>query len=144
MKMDGKPDAKLEAEVVGQCEEQKWSDDFRRCIVEATDEKSFDACEKLAPPKPKKSKTDLAGLAVKKLAFEAYPEWSMKHPDKACPDRFDELLEFVDEKTTKDPWGNDYKMFCGANLPAGARGLAVVSAGEDGKEGTADDVKSWE
>jgi hypothetical protein len=35
-------------------------------------------------------------------------------------------------------------MLCGAELPAGAKGLAVMSAGEDGKEGTPDDLKSWE
>jgi hypothetical protein len=34
-------------------------------------------------------------------------------------------------------------MYCGANLPAGAHGLAIVSPGPDGKLGTADDVKSW-
>ena len=35
-------------------------------------------------------------------------------------------------------------MLCGPSLPPGAKGLAVMSAGEDGKEGTADDIKSWE
>ena len=32
---------------------------------------------------------------------------------------------------------------CGQNAPAGVKGLAVMSPGEDGKEGTADDIKSW-
>jgi hypothetical protein len=35
-------------------------------------------------------------------------------------------------------------MICGAVLPPGAKGIAVMSLGEDGKEGTADDLKSWE
>jgi hypothetical protein len=35
-------------------------------------------------------------------------------------------------------------MYCGQNLPAGAKGIAVSSAGEDGKDGTPDDIKSWE
>ena len=34
-------------------------------------------------------------------------------------------------------------MFCGPNLPAGARGLAIQSAGPDHAFDTADDVKSW-
>jgi len=36
------------------------------------------------------------------------------------------------------------KMMCGQTLPPGAKGLAVMSLGEDGKEGTEDDLKSWE
>jgi general secretion pathway protein G len=91
-----------------------------------------------------KSKVDIAQLTVKKYAYEAFGEWSQSHPDKSCPDKLDDLTQYMDNKDTKDPWGNPYKMFCGQNLPAGAKGgLAVMSAGEDGKEGTEDDVKSW-
>jgi hypothetical protein len=50
----------------------------------------------------------------------------------------------MNNKDTKDPWGTDYKMFCGQTLPPGAKGLAVSSAGEDQKEGTSDDIKSWD
>jgi len=91
-----------------------------------------------------KSKVDIAQLTVKKYAFEAFGEWSQAHPDKQCPDKLEDLSQYMDSKDVKDPWGNPYKMFCGQNLPAGAKGgLAVMSAGEDGKEGTEDDVKSW-
>lgn len=91
-----------------------------------------------------KSKVDIAQLTVKKYAYEAFGEWSQSHPDKACPDKLEDLTQYMDSKDVKDPWGNPYKMFCGQNLPAGAKGgLAVMSAGEDGKEGTEDDVKSW-
>jgi general secretion pathway protein G len=91
-----------------------------------------------------KSKVDIAQLTVKKYAFEAFGEWSQAHPDKQCPDKLEDLSQYMDSKDIKDPWGNPYKMFCGQNLPAGAKGgLAVMSAGEDGKEGTEDDVKSW-
>jgi general secretion pathway protein G len=91
-----------------------------------------------------KSKVDIAQLTVKKYAFEAFGEWSQSHPDKACPEKLEDLTQYMDSKDVKDPWGNPYKMFCGQNLPAGAKGgLAVMSAGEDGKEGTEDDVKSW-
>ena len=91
-----------------------------------------------------KSKDDIAALTVKKYAYEAFGEWSQAHPDKACPDKLEDLSQYMDSKDTKDPWGNPYKMFCGQNLPAGAKGgLAVMSSGEDGKDGTEDDVKSW-
>ncbi len=90
------------------------------------------------------SKVDIAHATVEKYSFEAYPSWSAAHPDKACPERLEDLNEYMNNKDTKDPWGNNYKMLCGQNLPAGAKGLAVTSPGEDGKEGTADDIKSWE
>ena len=91
-----------------------------------------------------KSKVDIAQLTVKKYAYEAFGEWSQAHPDKQCPDKLEDLSQYMDSKDTKDPWGNPYKMFCGQNLPAGAKGgLAVMSSGEDGKDGTEDDVKSW-
>lgn len=89
------------------------------------------------------SKGDIAGATVKKYAYEAYPSWSAAHPDKGCPDKLEDLNEYMNNKDIKDPWGNNYKMLCGQNLPAGAKGLAVMSNGEDGKEGTGDDVKSW-
>lgn len=89
------------------------------------------------------SKGDIASATVKKYAYEAYPSWSAAHPDKGCPEKLEELNEYMNNKDIKDPWGGMYKMYCGASLPAGAKGLAVSSPGEDGKEGTADDIKSW-
>ena len=91
-----------------------------------------------------KSKDDIAALTVKKYAYEAFGEWSQAHPDKACPEKLEDLSQYMDSKDVKDPWGTPYKMFCGQNLPAGAKGgRAVMSSGEDAKEGTEDDVKSW-
>ena len=91
-----------------------------------------------------KSRVDVAQLTVKKYAFEAYGEWSQSNPDKACPEKLEDLSKFMDTKDTKDPWGGTYKMFCGPTMPAGAKGgIAVMSPGEDGKEGTEDDIKSW-
>ena len=89
------------------------------------------------------SKGDIAGATVKKYAYEAYPSWASSHPDKSCPEKLESLNEYMNNKDIKDPWGNEYKMFCGSNLPAGAKGIAVMSYGEDSKEGTGDDIKSW-
>ena len=89
------------------------------------------------------SKVDIARLTVTKFANEAFPQWSRSHPDKGCPDKIEELSEYMDKKDTKDPWGSDYKMYCPPNLPTGARGIAILSPGPDGKEGTDDDIKSW-
>lgn len=90
------------------------------------------------------SKGDIAKATVNKFAHEAYVQWAQANPSKQCPEKLEDLSEFMNSKDVKDPWGNPYKMMCGPNAPAGVKGLAVMSAGEDGKEGTADDVKSWD
>lgn len=87
-------------------------------------------------------KAEIARRRTKDIAFEAFPQWAMMHPDKQCPDSPRELGEFLDDKALLDPWGRPYKLLCGPTLPAGAKGLVAVSAGEDGKDGTADDVRS--
>jgi len=86
---------------------------------------------------------DVARLTVKQLAHEAYPMWSSKHPDAACPATIADLEPFMQSPGTQDPWGHPYKIYCGQNLPAGAKIIAIVSVGPDGVEGTADDIKSW-
>ena len=90
------------------------------------------------------SRVDIAKMTVSKYVNEAYPHWSSEHPGKACPDSLLELNEYMNSKDTHDPWGTDYKMMCGQTLPPGARGLAVMSNGEDQKEGTSDDIRSWD
>ena len=53
-----------------------------------------------------KSKVDIAQLTVKKYAYEAFGEWSQAHPDKSCPDKLEDLTQYMDNKDVKDPWGN--------------------------------------
>jgi prepilin-type N-terminal cleavage/methylation domain-containing protein len=91
-----------------------------------------------------KSRQQIATLAAKKFADEAFPAWAAANPGKSCPDKLEDLIEFSNSKNTKDPWGGSYKMYCGSTLPPHAKGLAVSSPGEDGKEGTDDDTKSWD
>ncbi len=92
-----------------------------------------------------KAKVDIARLGAKRFNFEAYPMWARDHADKACPDKIDDLYPYVGANDRMDPWGAPYHLFCGPNLPADAHGgFAVVSLGPDGKEGTPDDIKSWE
>jgi Type II secretion system (T2SS), protein G len=79
---------------------------------------------------------------VQKYAYEAYPEWAVANPAKECPAALVDLDQYINRTDIKDPWGHDFKMMCGAAVPAGAKGLAVLSFGPDGKEGTADDIKS--
>jgi general secretion pathway protein G len=90
-----------------------------------------------------KSRNQVAKIAVDSLANSAYIEWANEHHGKPCPDKIDELVALSNDEPN-DPWGHPFKMLCGSNLPAGAKGIAIYSDGEDGKEGTKDDVKSWE
>jgi general secretion pathway protein G len=94
-----------------------------------------------------KSKGKLANIAVQKYANEAYTNWAADHTGKKCPASLSELNEYMNQDDAKDPWGNAYVMQCGENLPAGAKGIAVMSYGADGKaggEGDDADIKSWQ
>ncbi len=83
-------------------------------------------------------------LKLGMVAFQAYPAWLAAHPEKDCPDKLADLSPFMNNDDTNDEWGTPITMLCGANLPVNARGLAVISAGEDHKVGTSDDLHSWE
>ena len=77
------------------------------------------------------SKVDIAARAPsKELRVRGVPVVVASHPDKACPDKLEDLNEYMNSKDIKDPWGNPYKMFCGPSLPAGVKGgIAVMSGG---------------
>ena len=80
----------------------------------------------------------------KLFAYQAYPAWSAAHPDVDCPARLAELDEYTNKEGDKDAWGSPLTMSCGPSLPNGVHGLGVSSAGEDRKDGTSDDLHSWE
>ena len=76
-----------------------------------------------------------------------FPQWSVANPTTECPDSLVTVARFVGrtEADTVDPWGTPLKMFCGAgSLPSGAHGVGVRSFGPDKREGTSDDINSWE
>jgi len=84
----------------------------------------------------RRSQRDIAQMAVTKFADEDYPVWAVQHPAQACPATLAEL----ERRTPKDPWGDAYKGYCTplTDVPYGA-----ASFGEDTREGTADDIRSW-
>jgi general secretion pathway protein G len=88
------------------------------------------------------SKNEIAKATAKDIAFQAYGHWSAVHQNKACPDSITDLAEFVNDPKMLDPWGNPYQFMCGPTMPQGMKGVLVISAGEDGKFNTADDIKS--
>lgn len=82
------------------------------------------------------TKTEIAGMAVRVYAFESYPTWRGEHPDEPCPTSVDVLREYSSSTDTIDPWGTPYEVVCEG------RRLVVHSRGEDGVEGTYDDIWS--
>jgi general secretion pathway protein G len=90
------------------------------------------------------SKKKTTAIKLNQYANEAYPQWSANHPDKQCPEKLSDLNEQMNSKDPNESWGRPIKMLCGPNLPPGVKGLGVMSSGEDGKDGTEDDLKSWD
>jgi general secretion pathway protein G len=92
------------------------------------------------------SKTDLMKIQVDKIATDWYNRWQLK-TNEACPKDLLEVARAVSASPddVKDAWDSDFKFMCGseAGLPNGLT-FGVYSLGEDKKEGTADDIKSWE
>ena len=91
------------------------------------------------------SKEEVAKLAETDMVNTAFPAWSTRHSDKGCPDKLEDLSDYMNKKDTKDPWGTPFKMLCAEQLPPSVKsGIAVMSFGPDKAEGTPDDIKSWE
>jgi prepilin-type N-terminal cleavage/methylation domain-containing protein len=91
------------------------------------------------------SKAKLAKIVVQEYANQAYARWSMNNPGKACPDDINELAKYTDQPEAKDPWDQKLILLCGDSVPEGSSfRVGVLSIGEDGKQDTGDDVKSWE
>ncbi len=82
------------------------------------------------------SLVDIARFTAHAYAYEAYPAWSARHPGE-CPTSVQELSPWLHRSDDRDVWGGRYRLLC-----ASPNGILVVSAGEDGVFGTADDVRS--
>jgi hypothetical protein len=95
----------------------------------------------LAGPGYRVSPADVANATVKKYAFEAYTQWSIR-TGRACPDNLWTLNQYMNNRTIDDPWGTEYAMHCGNVPPRGGPGVVIVSAGADERFGTDDDIRS--
>lgn len=152
---------KVFAAMAERCNVDKWSAEVIACMGRSTSVEDLEKCSTGLSEEQQtnlgkalagafgiqrqfeQSKEELATVAAKKYAFEAFPLWAMAHPDEACPPGIEALSEYMNGTNDKDPWGNAYRMRCGADLPADVKGIAITSNGPDGKPDTADDLKSW-
>ncbi len=83
---------------------------------------------------------EVAHLAVTRYATQDYPRWSLVHRDAACPTT---LTDLSGSRDNADPWGVDYKMYCGTAAPAADVAFGAASFGPDRRENTVDDIRSW-
>jgi len=60
-----------------------------------------------------------------------------------CPEKLEDLLKYTNKKDLKDPWGSSFVMKCGDQAPS-ETGFGVISFGKDKKEGSEDDIHSWD
>jgi hypothetical protein len=98
-----------------------------------------------APPptedRPPMDNKELTSLLVRAYVQEAYPQWQTEHKDTKCPAKLEDVAKYFGENpgipVTTDPWGNALVMKCDEKA-----GFSVLSVGEDGKEGTEDDVRA--
>jgi hypothetical protein len=93
-------------------------------------------------PTCRRPKWSTARLRVK-AASDASAAYMMENSSN-CPRGIGELIskKYLDPANAKDPWGTDLIFHCPGTC-ASPR-ADVSSAGPDQKEGTPDDIKSWE
>jgi hypothetical protein len=91
------------------------------------------------PSGPPMANSDLALLLCRAYVEEAYPKWLADNKGKKCPTRIDDLATYFGDDSgipiKEDPWGRPLVMTCSDD-----KGVSVMSAGEDGSPGTADDI----
>jgi len=80
------------------------------------------------------SKTEVARMQAKE-AVGAFERWRAHHA--GCPRSVDDLRDYTNFDIREDLWGNRYIIVCDL------RDAVVLSAGSDGRLGTADDITSY-
>ena len=71
----------------------------------------------------------------------ALVQWQTESTD-ACPPSLNEMVtKKILNKDPKDGWGRPFQFKCPGDHN---NEIDLISLGKDGKEGTADDIKSWE
>lgn len=86
------------------------------------------------------AKHEIAQGRLEEYVERAYPMWRLVHAT-GCP-TIAELDDLLLLRTSHDPWGTPYVLYCGEPRPD-SRGVIVISAGPDHALGTDDDLSSW-
>jgi hypothetical protein len=80
------------------------------------------------------SKKDVARMLAKE-SVGAFERWRAHHA--GCPRSVADLADYTNFDIRHDPWGGRYIIVCDL------RDAVVLSAGSDGRLGTADDITSY-
>jgi general secretion pathway protein G len=70
---------------------------------------------------------------------QAYVQWQTTPGNEGCPPNLAALMD--NRKEPKDGWGHPYILKCPSEHE---EDIDLISLGKDGKEGTADDLHSWD
>jgi general secretion pathway protein G len=89
----------------------------------------------------KESRVKTAFLMLKEYEG-AYTRWVADN-EGDCPEKLEDLLKYTNKKDLKDPWGQSFVMKCGEGVPTDSH-FGVISLGADKREGTDDDIHSWD
>ncbi len=90
----------------------------------------------------RESQRKVARLAVHRYADQDYPTWVLEHASTQCPESLAAMTSSPQDE--RDPWETPYKMYCGASAPRDDVAFGAASFGEDEREGTRDDIRSWQ
>ena len=83
----------------------------------------------------------VAKLAVHRYADQDYPTWVLEHASTPCPETLAALSPSPEDDRYR--WGTPYKMYCGTSAPRDDVAFGAASFGEDQREATPDDIRSW-
>ncbi|MCA9665554.1 MAG: type II secretion system protein GspG [Myxococcales bacterium] len=89
----------------------------------------------------KKAQVTNAKQVVKNIE-QAIEHYALENSGKSCPKELKELVPSQIKKVPKDPWGEELVYKCPGEQNTG--GADISSKGPDKKEGTDDDINSWE
>jgi prepilin-type N-terminal cleavage/methylation domain-containing protein len=92
----------------------------------------------------RESQREVARLAVRQYADQDFPTWAMQHPGEQCPIDLAAISASLRPGDTNDPWGTPYHMYCGDTAPRPDVAFGAASFGEDRREATRDDIRSWQ
>lgn len=70
---------------------------------------------------------------------QAYVQWQTTPGNEGCPQKLADLMD--NKKEPKDGWGHPYRFKCPSEHEDD---IDLISLGKDGKEGTPDDLHSWD
>ncbi len=70
---------------------------------------------------------------------QAYVQWQTTPGNEGCPGKLGDMMD--NKKDPKDGWGHVFLFKCPSEHE---EDIDIISMGKDGKEGTPDDLHSWD